>query len=73
MSDIANEFQGNYRKFEETARQWTEQYASQVDFSVSRFCWMVKETGMIVFLNVLSVGMKTPKLAIAVFSNRNGL
>jgi hypothetical protein len=30
MSDIANEFQGNYRKFEETARQWTEQYASQV-------------------------------------------
>jgi hypothetical protein len=32
---------------------------------------MVKETGMIVFLNVLSVEMKTPKLAIAVFSNRN--
>jgi hypothetical protein len=71
MSDIANEFQGNYRKFEETARQWTEQYASQVDFSVFRFCWMVKETGMIVFQNILSVEMKTPKLAIAVSSNRN--
>jgi hypothetical protein len=32
---------------------------------------MVKETGMIVFQNILSVEMKTPELSSAVFSNRN--
>ena len=30
MADIAQEFQGNYRKFEATAREWTEKYAGQV-------------------------------------------
>jgi len=30
MGDIAHEFQGNYRKFEATAREWTEKFAAQV-------------------------------------------
>ncbi len=30
MAEIAQEYQGNYRKFEEIAKDWTNKYARQV-------------------------------------------
>jgi len=37
MADIAQEFQSNYSKFEATARDWTEKFATKVRHLGSRY------------------------------------
>jgi hypothetical protein len=38
MADIAQEFQCNFRKFELTAREWTEKFATKVPIHSIVFC-----------------------------------